>query len=269
MGRAAHGAAAQHRLGRVVAHVCGQEGRRAGSLPRLSLTRGPPAPEPRPPVFNPSVPNRRIVAIGGGLAADKPWVRDQIIAMTRKASPTVTYIGTPSYDSDDGYQRQAAGFGAVGLQTEHLKLTDLEALPPAGEIARAIGSADIIVVSGGNPLFAIRRWRRLGVDNLLRDAMEAGAVLCGGSCGAICWFNSGHSDALAPTTVHPDNRDPALVEGEGASTEWNYSRVKCLGFVDAFVCPHHDAFEKRANVVRPSRPPRPHVAPPDPPLYQE
>ena len=58
----------------------------------------------------------------------------------------------------------------------------LDARPPPAESARAIGSADIIVVSGGNPLFAIRRWRRLGVDNLLRDAMENGTVLCGGSC---------------------------------------------------------------------------------------
>jgi hypothetical protein len=171
----------------------------------------------RPKVFNPSVPNRRIVAIGGGQAADKPWVRDQIIAMTGKARPTVLYIGTPSYDRANGFERQAAAFATeCGLETSHLKLTDLDSLPSAAEIEAAVGGADIIVVSGGNPLFALRRWRRLGVDELLRDAMDRGAVLCGGSCGAICWFDAGHSDALAPTTVHPDHVGPDLVEGEGA-----------------------------------------------------
>ena len=32
-------------------------------------------------------------------------------------------------------------------------------------------------ISGGNTLFAVTRWRRLGVDLLLKQAMERGAVL--------------------------------------------------------------------------------------------
>ena len=114
--------------------------------------------------------------------------------------------------------------------------------------------------------------RKLGVDELLRAAMDRGAVLCGGSCGGLCWFDAGHSgataavlppccsplalcllmvagrhiaDALAPTTCHPAYRDPSLVEGEGAALDWEYTRVKCLGFVDAFFGPHADQAEKR------------------------
>ena len=34
---------------------------------------------------------RKIVAIGGGQAADKPWVRDTIIEMSGTATPTVLY----------------------------------------------------------------------------------------------------------------------------------------------------------------------------------
>ena len=59
--------------------------------------------------------------------------------------------------------------------------------------AAKIAAADIIVVSGGNTLFAVTRWRRLGVDVLLREAMERGAVLCGGSAGAIIWTSSPRS----------------------------------------------------------------------------
>ena len=53
------------------------------------------------------------------------------------------------------------------------------ALQTAAQREAAIGEADIIVVSGGNTLFAVTRWRRLGVDLLLKQAMERGAVLCG------------------------------------------------------------------------------------------
>ena len=36
------------------------------------------------------------------------------------------------------------------------------------------------------------------LDTALRAAMERGAVLCGGSAGAICWFDGGHSDSMDP-----------------------------------------------------------------------
>jgi hypothetical protein len=62
-------------------------------------------------------------------------------------------------------------------------------------------AADIIAVSGGNTLFGVNRWKRLGVDTMLREASERGAVMVGGSAGAICWFDGGHSDSFDPTTV--------------------------------------------------------------------
>ena len=55
-------------------------------------------------------PQRKIVAIGGGQAADKPWIRDTIIGMTGKTTPTVLYIGTPGFDLLSGYERQAVRF---------------------------------------------------------------------------------------------------------------------------------------------------------------
>ena len=203
---------------------------------------------------------RKIVAIGGGQAADKPWVRDTIIEMSGTATPTVLYIGTPGFDSLRGYERQAGGFAALGHPTSMLNLSDLALVPPAAQRAAKIAAADIIVVSGGNTLFAVTRWRRLGVDVLLRQAMERGAVLCGGSAGAIIWFDGGHSDSLDPSTVQR-TRAPtevhtavnpletatlqsiaALPEAERAlyKKEWEYCRVAGLGFLPFFMCPHHD-----------------------------
>ncbi len=66
-----------------------------------------------------------------------------------------------------------------------MKLIDVKAVPSKADIKALISSADIIAVSGGNTLFAMTRWRKLGLDKLLRGAMDRGAVLCGGA-GAIC-----------------------------------------------------------------------------------
>lgn len=61
-----------------------------------------------------------------------------------------------------------------------------------GKLKGAVDKADIILVSGGNTLYAVDRWKMHGLDTLFRDAMERGAVLTGGSAGAICWFDGGH-----------------------------------------------------------------------------
>ena len=52
------------------------------------------------------------------------------------------------------------------------------------DVAAAIGAADVVLVSGGNTLFAVDRWHRAQMVGPLRAAMERGAVLCGGSAGA-------------------------------------------------------------------------------------
>ena len=31
-------------------------------------------------------------------------------------------------------------------------------------------------------------WRAHGIDEILREAWEAGVVLCGLSAGSLCWF---------------------------------------------------------------------------------
>ena len=45
---------------------------------------------------------------------------------------------------------------------------------------------------------AIDRWYTIGLDVLLRQAKDRGAILAGGSAGAICWFDAGHSDSMDP-----------------------------------------------------------------------
>jgi len=58
---------------------------------------------------------------------------------------------------------------------------------------------------------------------MIRDAIATeteGPILCGGSAGAICWFDYGHSDSMDPTTfLHVD---PNMTEEEKKS--WEYIR---------------------------------------------
>jgi peptidase E len=39
-------------------------------------------------------------------------------------------------------------------------------------------------------------WRLHGLDAILREAWQAGVVLCGLSAGSLCWFGSGTTDAF-------------------------------------------------------------------------
>ncbi len=189
-------------------------------------------------------PVRRVVACGRGRDICAPPIRNAIVTLAQEAAgaagrdgtalPSLLYIGTPDFDSEEGRELQTTGFADIGCRVTELKLA--RETPSAEAISVAIEFADIIAVSGGNTLFAIARWRKLGVDKLLTAAWERGAVMIGGSAGAICWFDGGHSDSLSPASVL--NPKPNMTDEEISS--WNYVRVAGLGLVPALCCPHHD-----------------------------
>ena len=168
----------------------------------------------------------KLVAIGGGemavgetLAIDK-----EIVSLTGKDRPMALFIPTASSDSREYWQGFQGVYGQeLGCVTDVLYL--LGANPAKGELEQKILSADLIYVGGGNTLKMMRRWRRLGVDRILRDAYGRGIVLSGLSAGCICWFSWGHSDSMA--FYHPES--------------WRYVRVKGMGLVDALCCPHFDS----------------------------
>ena len=56
----------------------------------------------------------------------------------------------------------------------------------------------MIYVAGGNTVNLLAVWRAHGVDAALREAWEAGVVLCGMSAGSLCWFEAGVTDSYGP-----------------------------------------------------------------------
>jgi dipeptidase E len=168
---------------------------------------------------------KAIVAIGGGEIRRKGTedIDREIIRLSNRPHPNVLFIPTASSDSDNYWRSFAEYFGDfLKCKTDVLRLIDTP--PSAQQIERKIFSADIIYVGGGNTLYMMRVWRRLGVDNLLRTAYEKGIVLAGISAGSICWFDSGHSDSMS--FYHPQ--------------DWKYINVRGLGLIGGIHCPHYN-----------------------------
>lgn len=93
-------------------------------------------------------------------------------------------------------------------------------------------------------------WHRSGLSQLLLKAADRGAVLTGGSAGAICWFDGGHSDSADPDTYKDAmlQNTPKIGQDESSSLDkdspvkqWEYLRVPCLGIFPGLVCPHSDS----------------------------
>ena len=166
-----------------------------------------------------------IVAIGGGdlrTLATRP-IDGEIIRLSGKSRPNALFIPTASSDSVEYWESFDSAYGAeYGCVTDVLFL--LGVAPSHDEIAMKIGWADVIYVGGGNTLKMMRRWRLLGVDDLLRSALERGAVLSGVSAGAICWFERGHSDSMS--FYSPD--------------DWSYIAVTGMGLLRGLACPHYN-----------------------------
>ena len=167
-----------------------------------------------------------IVAIGGGAIrtlATEPLDRE-IVLLSGKTRPHALLIPTASSDASDYSPAFDRVYGKrLGCTTDVLYL--LGSTPDPRMVREKIDRADIIYVGGGNTLMMMRRWRHLGVDALLRAAFGRGAVMCGVSAGAICWFERGHSDSMA--YYNPD--------------DWKYIAVTGLGLVKGIACPHYNS----------------------------
>eukprot|EP00041_Stephanoeca_diplocostata_P031781 m.999382 g.999382 ORF g.999382 m.999382 type:complete len:317 (+) comp24026_c0_seq38:266-1216(+) len=182
---------------------------------------------------------------------------------TKSSDVCVLYLGTATYDLQKPMDRQTVRFKEAGCRVTQISCARDT---PSHEILKdKVEEADVIIVSGGNTLFAVDRWESCGLNGLLCDAMMRGAVLCGGSCGAMCWFDSGHSDSNDPSSFQHAMLHEASTNGDATShgvnsaTEadaadesssapsdgatsaaWDYIRVPCLGFLPGLCCPHFD-----------------------------
>jgi len=181
--------------------------------------------------------NRKIMAIGGGeilktdLSRETRPIDKEIIRMSGHRHPRVLFIPTASHDAVGYCNNMLEYFGIeLGCDVEFLLLysdIDIE------KIRTKINSAEIIYVGGGNTYAMMRRWRALGIDDMLYKAYSNGTTMSGLSAGAICWFRYGASDSR-----------------KLRSPDANMIKVTGLGFINAVFCPHFDSEPHREDFLK-------------------
>jgi dipeptidase E len=155
----------------------------------------------------PIPPHRSSWSIGSGVKGffagsanipmSHPYFAQCVIDLTERPPHEiiVLYIGTATYDIQEYRDIQTSAFFSFGCTIKSLDVDHM--VLPFADIEKAVGDAHIVLVSGGNTLYAVDKWRSLGLDIILKEAAHRGTVLTGGSAGLICWFDGGHSDRCA------------------------------------------------------------------------
>jgi peptidase E len=162
---------------------------------------------------------RTIVPIGGGKFCD--GLARFLVELTGKDRPRMLYIGTASAEDPSQALNNYDRFGQIA------EVSRLEFFPwPPEDLRSTVLDRDLIFVGGGNTANMLAIWRVHGLDELLREALDAGIVLTGSSAGGICWFAQGVTDSFGP----------------------QLDRMDCLGFLQGSFCPHWDDEEQRRPV---------------------
>jgi len=176
---------------------------------------------------------RQIVALGGGGFSEESTtlLDDYILGLRPRRPPKVCFLPTASGDADGYIEKFYAAFREPRAVPSHVSLFHGPSLDPQPETLVNLGglrehllAQDVIYVGGGNTVALLAVWRAHGLDALLREAWDAGVVLCGLSAGSLCWFASGTTDA------HGDGLQP-----------W----FDGLGFIPASHSPHYDSEPER------------------------
>jgi dipeptidase E len=164
-----------------------------------------------------------IVAVGGGGLAMEPG--DELLdafmlSLARRERPRICFLGTGSGDSERYVANFYRACAAHDCRPTDLALFDRKVV----DLRRFVLEQDVVYVGGGNTASLLAVWRAHGLDAVLREALDAGAVLCGVSAGMNCWFDASTTDSFG-SDIEP------LHDG--------------LGFVAGSACPHYDAEAQR------------------------
>jgi dipeptidase E len=164
---------------------------------------------------------RHIVAMGGGgfLQETPSLMDDFILTLAGKDEPRVCYLGQAMGDEPGNIARFHRAFPPGRARASHLNLYSRDETDPRAHLL----AQDVVYVGGGNTVNMLAVWRAHGVDAALREAWEAGVVLCGMSAGSLCWFECGITDSYGPLRPIDDG----------------------LGFLPGSNCPHYDSEASR------------------------
>jgi dipeptidase E len=166
------------------------------------------------------MPGPQIVGLGGHFLGEPEYraLEDWLLGLTQKERPRVLFIPTASAE-DPGYTVRFFDTFKDRAEVSHL---DFFPWPPS-ELRTFVLGHDLVYVGGGNTANMLAIWREHGLDEIVREAWEAGVVLAGVSAGMICWFEGGVTDSFGP----------------------HLEAMECLGLIPGSACPHYDGEELR------------------------
>lgn len=151
---------------------------------------------------------------GGGFRTD---FIGYMASLTGKPRPRICYLPTAVGDEQSAIVRWYEMCAPLNVEP-HVQKVFISSYEMERSWRDVLLSMDGIVASGGNTLNQQAIWRAQGIDQVLREAWDAGIVLGGSSAGSLCWFEEGTTDSR-PIEV---------------------GRVECLGFLKGSHCPHYD-----------------------------
>ena len=143
-----------------------------------------------------------------------------IVSMATVKRPRICFVPTASGDAHEHIDKFYAAFGRFSAQLSHLAFfrKPVKGAVPLNRFEDELLDQHVIYVGGGNTRSMLAVWREWSVTQTLRAALKRGVVLAGVSAGAICWFEWGASDSVAP----------------GARS----APLRCLGFLKGSCSPH-------------------------------
>ncbi len=124
-----------------------------------------------------------------------------ILRLVQKHRPRICYVGTPGGDLPEGIEKFYAAFSSDKCEPSHLAFFRKPTIGsvPLADYQQHLACQDVIYVGGGNTKSALGVWREWNADKAFAEAYRAGALLCGVSAGALCWFDMGISDSYGAT----------------------------------------------------------------------
>jgi dipeptidase E len=169
-----------------------------------------------------------LVTLGGGgfsMEPENPLLDEYILSLARRPRPRVCFVGTASGDAITYVTSFYRAFATLDADAIDLPLFDRQGY----DLREFVLGQDVIYVGGGNTANLLVVWRRHGLDAILREALDGGAVLCGISAGMNCWFEASTTDSFGPGIA-------PLHDG--------------LGFIPGSACPHYDGEPQRRPTYR-------------------
>jgi peptidase E len=131
--------------------------------------------------------------VTGWTADDGPLLMRYAAELSGSAIPKICLLNTAAGDDAAGFLKMYTMLLAMPSRISHLQVFPM---PNVADPADLLLSQDIIFVGGGSVANMLAVWRVHGLDQVMRQAWQAGIVMSGVSAGAICWFSGGTTDSF-------------------------------------------------------------------------